>query len=149
MALVMCEECKKEISDQANSCPQCGCPVKCQKSENISNIKPIDVTASRWSLILSGNMTEFIFPKKIIFDGQYLQTHNKRFFLFPWLESHEKMPSHQIASIQHSKGLIWDKVIVETSGGSNNLDIKGLKKFDAKRLITAIEYVIYHKDGKM
>ena len=27
MALVKCEECKKDISDKAASCPHCGCPV--------------------------------------------------------------------------------------------------------------------------
>ena len=28
MALVQCPECKREISDQATSCPQCGAPIK-------------------------------------------------------------------------------------------------------------------------
>lgn len=27
MALILCEECGKEISDKATSCPHCGCPV--------------------------------------------------------------------------------------------------------------------------
>jgi hypothetical protein len=28
MALISCPECTKKISDQAPSCPQCGCPIK-------------------------------------------------------------------------------------------------------------------------
>jgi len=28
MALVNCNECNAEISDQAISCPKCGCPIK-------------------------------------------------------------------------------------------------------------------------
>lgn len=28
MALIACAECKKEVSDQAGSCPHCGCPIQ-------------------------------------------------------------------------------------------------------------------------
>ncbi len=31
MALIKCKECGKEISDQAISCPHCGCPLKTEK----------------------------------------------------------------------------------------------------------------------
>ena len=27
MSLIKCPECKKEISDKAKSCPNCGCPI--------------------------------------------------------------------------------------------------------------------------
>lgn len=27
MALIKCPECKREVSDRANSCPACGCPI--------------------------------------------------------------------------------------------------------------------------
>lgn len=33
MALIFCKECGKEISDQAESCPNCGCPVKEPKNK--------------------------------------------------------------------------------------------------------------------
>ena len=32
MSLVKCPECGKEVSDQANSCPNCGCPLKEEKN---------------------------------------------------------------------------------------------------------------------
>lgn len=35
MALIKCPECGKEISDKAESCPNCGCPVKSENSEII------------------------------------------------------------------------------------------------------------------
>lgn len=34
MALVKCKECGKEISDQATSCPNCGCPIAKNKNDN-------------------------------------------------------------------------------------------------------------------
>lgn len=36
MSLIKCPECKREISDQANSCPHCGFPL--QKKERLKNI---------------------------------------------------------------------------------------------------------------
>ncbi len=33
MALIKCQECDKEISDQAEACPGCGHPIKPVKSE--------------------------------------------------------------------------------------------------------------------
>ena len=40
MAFVRCSECNKKISDQAVSCPKCGCPVSKQQSPNSGRIKP-------------------------------------------------------------------------------------------------------------
>lgn len=37
MALIKCPECGKEISDQAASCPNCGCPMKETNSDSGSN----------------------------------------------------------------------------------------------------------------
>lgn len=37
MALIKCTECGKEISDKANICPNCGCPVGRQNVESISS----------------------------------------------------------------------------------------------------------------
>lgn len=34
MALIKCSECGKEISEQASSCPKCGCPTKENKIKN-------------------------------------------------------------------------------------------------------------------
>jgi hypothetical protein len=30
--LINCKDCKKQISDQARTCPHCGCPTDIQKS---------------------------------------------------------------------------------------------------------------------
>lgn len=39
MALIKCLECGKEISDKADKCPSCGCPVEAQRFENEKNKK--------------------------------------------------------------------------------------------------------------
>ena len=33
MALILCEDCGKEISDRAGACPHCGCPVEPREAE--------------------------------------------------------------------------------------------------------------------
>ena len=64
MALIMCPECGKEISDKALSCPNCGLPI----ADNISNgtvkIKigvlksPTGVNGNQKVSILSDSNTE-------------------------------------------------------------------------------------------
>lgn len=39
MALIKCPECGKEISDKANSCPNCGCPIVEPSKEGTVKIK--------------------------------------------------------------------------------------------------------------
>lgn len=34
MSLIKCKECGKEISDKAESCVNCGCPISKKKSDN-------------------------------------------------------------------------------------------------------------------
>ena len=38
MALIICEECGKEISDKAVSCPNCGCPISGKVNNNNNNL---------------------------------------------------------------------------------------------------------------
>lgn len=54
MSLIKCPECKKEISDQATSCPHCGFPL--QKKERLKNnrysIKLVDAGSSKAKIIV-------------------------------------------------------------------------------------------------
>lgn len=47
MSLVNCKECKKEISDQATSCPGCGCPV----ATTVFTYKPVAVVAPKVQVV--------------------------------------------------------------------------------------------------
>lgn len=42
MSLIKCPECGREISDEAASCPGCGCPVKSSYSDNDTILCKID-----------------------------------------------------------------------------------------------------------
>lgn len=42
MALITCKECKKEISDKARACPNCGCPVDMIDNQKV--VEPIEKT---------------------------------------------------------------------------------------------------------
>ena len=60
MSLINCPECNKEISNKANSCPNCGCPIlqneKIVNSVEVSNEQHITTTktsvAAVWSMVL-------------------------------------------------------------------------------------------------
>lgn len=60
MALIMCPECKKEISDQATACPNCGSPLKAAavpKMEVVTNpvnspVIQLELTAKRWEKVI-------------------------------------------------------------------------------------------------
>ncbi len=39
MALIVCKECGKEISDKANECPNCGCPLEQKQNSNVEDLK--------------------------------------------------------------------------------------------------------------
>jgi len=43
MSLINCPECKKEISNQAPTCPQCGCLIAGNKTESITGLSAIFV----------------------------------------------------------------------------------------------------------
>jgi uncharacterized membrane protein YvbJ len=54
MALIICPECNKQISDQAQACPGCGMPVKTIRSLNSMSLNTeqvIELTAKRYKII--------------------------------------------------------------------------------------------------
>lgn len=48
MSLISCSECNREISDKAESCPHCGCPIeKYNNSNNKNELFSVKLLASR------------------------------------------------------------------------------------------------------
>ena len=66
MALITCPDCKKEISDSAESCPSCGRPmstsIKCPtcKSTNVEKISTASKVGSAlmWGVFAAGKLTK-------------------------------------------------------------------------------------------
>ncbi len=61
MALISCPECKKEVSDKAESCPHCGCPLSA-KPKRVRTSEDSFVTRSRGcgDIVLYGPIILFV-----------------------------------------------------------------------------------------
>lgn len=67
MALIKCPECGKEISDKANSCPNCGYPIESLSSEGIVKIR---VSVLKAPTGFNGNQKVSIFSNgKALWEG--------------------------------------------------------------------------------
>ena len=81
------------------------------------------------------NLTSFLFPPSISADKHGISTSHVGFWLTPWSRQEEHLPMTHIAEIAHDRGLIWDSVSVESSGGINPLTVKGLRKFQVREFV--------------
>jgi hypothetical protein len=99
---------------------------------------------SRWWGLFSPKygLTPFFFPHTIIVGENGIETKKIRFFLFPWMQEREMMSVKKVSSVRHIRGFVWDKVVLETSGGSNDLEIGGLRKSKAKQLVKAFDELL-------
>jgi hypothetical protein len=66
----------------------------------------------------------------------------RRGIILFWLVDEERMSGKQISSVRIKKGLFWDTVSVDTTGGSNVLELKGVKKSKSNKLRDEIQQVI-------
>jgi hypothetical protein len=72
--------------------------------------------------------TRWLFPARMVADHVGVLTSVIRFWLTPWQRRDEHLPMSHIAEVTHLRGLIWDQISVESSGGLNPLVIPGLPK---------------------
>jgi hypothetical protein len=98
----------------------------------------LTVETSRWAEFFGGRLTNTFFPKQITVTEEGIKTVKVRSLVVPWMREEEAMPFGKIASVRHLKGVIWDTLVFETSGGSNNLDVDGLRKDDARKITQAL-----------
>ena len=96
------------------------------------------VETSRWAEFFGGRLTNTVFPKQITVTEEGIKTIKVRSLVVPWMQEEEAMPFEKIASVRHLKGIIWDTLVFETAGGSNNLDVDGLRKEDARKITQAL-----------
>ncbi len=91
----------------------------------------LQVRSSRLWALFHVSLTRIIFPTRMIADHVGISTKEVRFWLFPWARTDDHLPLSHIAEVLHRRGLAWDAISVESSGGANPLTIAGVSKFSA------------------
>jgi hypothetical protein len=90
---------------------------------------PLQVRSSRLWALLHFSLTRVIFPTRMIADHVGISTKEVGFWLTPWVRTDDHLPLAHIAEVLHTRGLFWDAISVESSGGANPLTIAGVSKF--------------------
>ena len=96
------------------------------------------VRSSRWGEMFTGRWLRFFHPPRLTVTADGVRVERVRSFFVPWIKEEELVSSGKVASVRHLKGMIWDSVVIETSGGSNNLEISALRKRHARELVAAL-----------
>jgi len=91
----------------------------------------LEVRSSRLWALLHFNLTGLVFPPCMTADHIGISTNIVSFWLTPWRRTDEHLPMSHIAEVAHIRGLIWDSISVESSGGLNPLVVAGLPKGQA------------------
>jgi len=81
-------------------------------------------------------------PSRIVLDSGRIIIDRAGSVLFPWVRDVQEMSAAKVASIHHHRGLIWDAIGIETTGGLEKLIVGGLRKSDAKAATEAIRAVV-------
>lgn len=72
MALIKCPECKREISNRANSCPYCGCPLAETITTGTVRIKMPNNVVDGWVGLFSSRKAEVrTVSGKILWEGSH------------------------------------------------------------------------------
>jgi hypothetical protein len=105
---------------------------------------PIEIHSSRFWALVTFKLTEFIFPSHLRADALGISLVKRQFWLTPWVRADEHLPMSHLAEVNHSRGLIWDTLSIESSGGLNPLSVAGLPKSSAAAFVT---FVRAHMNG--
>jgi hypothetical protein len=96
---------------------------------------PLQVRSSRLWALFHFSLTRIIFPTRMIADHVGISTKEVGFWLTPWVRTDDHLPLSHIAEVLHTRGLFWDEISVESSGGANPLAIAGVSKFDSGNFV--------------
>ena len=98
----------------------------------------IEIRSSRLWALLRWRFTEFVFPGHLSADPLGITLVKVEFWLTPWTRQDGHLPMSHLAEVRHERGLIWDSISIESSGGLNPLYVQGLPKGGAKRFIDQV-----------
>jgi hypothetical protein len=100
-----------------------------------ASVALIAVRSSRPWALLHFNLTRLLFPATMSADQIGVSTSNIYFWLTPWRRVDEHLPLSHIAEVTHIRGLFWDAISVESSGGLNPLRVSGVPKPAARAFV--------------
>ncbi|MDP9177401.1 MAG: hypothetical protein M3O61_06955 [Gemmatimonadota bacterium] len=83
------------------------------------------------SRLTTGNR---IFPASITVDGNQIRYHKNRWFG----STEEAINCQHVSSVRATHGMIWSNLTIETSGGSQPIQINGLSRTEAELIEAAI-----------
>jgi len=98
----------------------------------------IRIQSSRIWALAKGRFTKFMFPSHLSADRLGISLVKVEFWLTPWKREDEHLPMSHLAEVTHNRGLIWDSISIESSGGINPLFVEGLRKGAAGRFVTQV-----------
>jgi hypothetical protein len=98
----------------------------------------IRVQSSRTWALVTGHFTKLLFPNHLSADQLGITLVKVESWLTPWIRQDEHLPMSHLAEVAHNRGLIWDSVSIESSGGLNPLQVQGLPKAAAKRFVEQV-----------
>ena len=102
----------------------------------------ITVRSSRYWALFHLKVTRLLFPAHMIADHVGISTIMVVRWWTPWVRTDEHLPLSHIAEVAHDRGLIWDDVSVESSGGANPLVIEGVPKGPARYFVEHVRECI-------
>jgi hypothetical protein len=106
-----------------------------QMSNAANNSTSVAVRSSRLWAFIHLNCTRVLFPATMSADAIGVSTTNVDFWLTPWRRVDEHLPLSHIAEVTHIRGLVWDAINVESSGGLNPLRVFGVAKPAARAFV--------------
>jgi hypothetical protein len=98
----------------------------------------IEVRSSRVWAALKFRITKLLFPSHLSADRLGITLIKVEFWLTPWTREDEHLPMTHLAEVRHERGLIWDAISIESSGGLNPLSVEGLPKGAATRFVNQV-----------
>lgn len=98
----------------------------------------IAIQSSRMWALFKFRFTRLLFPSHLSADRLGITLVKVEFWLTPWTRQDEHLPMSHLAEVTHERGLVWDAISIESSGGLNPLYVEGLPKGAAQRFVTQV-----------
>jgi len=98
----------------------------------------VNIHSSRFWALVTFKPTLFIFPDRLSADIRSIHARKTHFFLTPWVRDENYMQLSHIAEVGHDRGLIWDAITIESTGGMSPITVRGLPKRRASAFATFV-----------